>query len=260
MTWIFRLRCHSVPLGTRCLERAHATTSRTIYRSERRISDPEGFMLRREIALGAIAALLVGCTADKPAPTALEIHAPLFAVGGNSAFNLGTHMTGAEEVFTPVPPSTATPADSKGQGEAIFRVSGDGTSVDFRLIASNIDNVIMSHIHCGRPGQNGPIRMWLYPVIGPTGAPGPNGTGPQNGVLATGTFNPTGVICPASAVGQDMPLLDAIRAGLTYVNVHTNEASMGSTRGQEIFPEGRFAGSSITDDRRKLNGIRETKN
>jgi hypothetical protein len=25
----------------------------------------------------------------------------------------------------------------------------------------------MSHIHCGRPGQNGPIRMCLYPVIGP---------------------------------------------------------------------------------------------
>jgi hypothetical protein len=200
-------------------------------------------MSRREIALvGAMTALLVGCTADKPAPTALEIRAPLFAVGGNGAFNLGTHMTGDGEVFTPTPPSTATPADSKGQGEAIFRVSDDGSSVDFRLIASNIDNVIMSHIHCGRPGQNGPIRMWLYPVIGPTGAPGPNGSGPHNGVLASGTFHPAGVICPASAVGRDMPLLDAIRAGLTYVNVHTNDGVDGVNTGPGDFPGGEIRG------------------
>ena len=203
-------------------------------------------MLRREIALGAITALLVGCTADKPAPTAFEVRVPLFAVGGNSAFNLGTHMTGAEEVFTPVPPSTATPADSKGQGEAIFRVSDDGTSVDFRLIASNIDNVIMSHIHCGRPGANGPIRMWLYPVIGPTGAPGPSGTGPQNGVLASGTFHPAGVVCPKANVGgdADMPLLDAIRAGLTYVNVHTksHDAPPPNNTGPGDFPGGEIRG------------------
>ena len=204
-------------------------------------------MSRKHLALGAVAALVVGCTADKPVPTAVEMRVPLFvsaAMGGNGDTNLGTHMTGAEEVFTPVPPSTATPADSRGQGEAIFRVNDDGTtvSVDFRLIASNIDNVIMSHIHCGRPGQNGPIRMWLYPVIGPTGAQGPNGSGPQNGVLASGTFTPTGVVCPASAVGVDMPLLDAMRAGLTYVNVHTNDGVAPTNTGPGDFPGGEIRG------------------
>jgi hypothetical protein len=206
-------------------------------------------MLRRELALGAIAALLVGCTADKPAPTTVfEVRAPLFAVGGNSGgngdVNLGTHMTGAEEVFTPTPPSTATPADSRAQGEAIFRVHQDGNnvSVDFRLIASNIDNVIMSHIHCGRAGANGPIRMWLYPVIGPSGAPTASGAGPQNGVLASGTFNPTGVTCLAADVGQDMPLLDAMRAGLTYVNVHTNDGVTPTNTGPGDFPGGEIRG------------------
>src|SRR6267378_6292617 len=199
-------------------------------------------MLRRLAALGASVALLAGCTPDKPVPTGFEIRAPLFAVGGNRDFNLGTHMTGDEEVFTPATPGGPTPADSKGQGEAIFRVSGDGSSVDFRLIASNIDNVIMSHIHCGRPGSNGPIRMWLYPVIGPAGAPGPSGAGAQNGVLASGTFSPTGVVCPASAVGQTMPLLDAMRAGLTYVNVHTNDGVDGVNTGPGDFPGGEIRG------------------
>jgi hypothetical protein len=199
-------------------------------------------MLRTQIRLGAVAALLVGCTADKPAPTGFEVRAPLYAVGGNANFNLGTHMTGAEEVFTPATEGAPTPADSRGQGEAIFRVSADGSSVDFRLIASNIDNVIMAHIHCGPFGSNGPIRMWLYPVIGPSGAPTASGLGPQDGVLASGTFSPTGVSCPASAVGHDMPLLDAMRAGLTYVNVHTNDGVGAVNTGPGDFPGGEIRG------------------
>jgi hypothetical protein len=211
-----------------------------LFEAARKILDAEGVMLRGGIALGAITALLVGCTADKPAPTGFVVTAPLYAVGGNSGgngdVNLGTHMTGAEEVFTPVPPSTATPADSRAQGQAIFRVNDDGT-VDFRLIASNIDNVIMSHIHCGPAGANGPIRMWLYPVVGPAGAPAASGAGPQNGVLASGTFNPTGVTCPDGTT-----LINAIRAGLTYVNVHTNDGVAPANTGPGDFPGGEIRG------------------
>lgn len=209
-------------------------------------------MLRTPVGFGAIAALLVGCTADKPVPTGFEVRVPLFAMGGMSAFNLGTHMTGAEEVFTPNPSTAPTPADSKGQGQAIFRVRPNGDSVDFRLIASNIDNVAQSHIHCGHPGVNGPIRMWLYPVIGAAGLPPggvlPSGAGPQDGVLASGTFSPTGVICPASALGQDMPLLDAIRAGLTYVNVHTNDGVAPINTGPGDFPGGEIRGQLDRDN------------
>lgn len=199
-------------------------------------------MMRRGVALSAAAVLFAGCSGDQPAPTQLEITMPLFAVGGNGDFNLGTHLRGEEEVFTPATPGGPTPADSRAQGEAIFRVSDDGSSVDFRLIASNIDNVIMAHIHCGRPGQNGPIRMWLSPVIGPAGAAGPSGSGPQNGVLATGTFSPAGVVCLAANVGQDMPLLDAMRAGLTYVNVHTNDGVAPTNTGPGDFPGGEIRG------------------
>ncbi len=198
--------------------------------------------MRKHTALGAAALLLAACAPDRPTPTGLEIRVPLFVMGGRSDFNLGTHMTGAEEVFTPPTPGAPTPADSRAQGEAVFLVSDDGTTVDFRLIASNIDNVIMSHIHCGRPGENGPIRMWLYPNIGPSGTPGPNGSGPHDGVLNSGTFSPTGVVCPASAVGTDMPLLAAMRAGLTYVNVHTNDGITPTNTGPGDFPGGEIRG------------------
>src|SRR5436309_137181 len=171
------------------------------------------------------------------------VRAPLLAsVARAGESHLRTHLAGAHEVFTPANPGDPTPADSRGQGQAIFRVSADGGTVEFRLIASNIDNVIMAHIHCGPPGANGPIRMWLYPVIGRTGAPGPNGTGRHDGVLASGTFSPTGVVCPASAVGQDMPLLDAMRAGLTYVNAHTNDGVAPTNTGPGDFPGGEIRG------------------
>lgn len=199
-------------------------------------------MLQKLATLGAVATFVVGCAPDKPMPTAgFEIRTPLYAVGGQSDFNMGTHLTGAEEVCPAC--TTSTPADSKAQGEAIFRVRPDGETVDFRLIASNIDNVFMSHIHCGRPGANGPIRMWLYPgTPGPTGTPGPAGSGPQNGVLASGTFSSAGVICPATAVGTNMPLLDAMRAGLTYVNVHTDDGQNGPNTGPGDFPGGEIRG------------------
>jgi CHRD domain len=199
-------------------------------------------MVRKHIAWSAVAALCVGCAPDQAAPTSAEVRVPLFAVGGQQDFNLGTHLRGENEVLTVPTPTGLTPADSRAQGQAIFRVSDDGSTVDFKLIASNIDNVIMAHIHCGVPGSNGPISIWLYPVVGPSGAPAAPGAGPHNGVLAAGTFSPTGVVCPASAIGQDMPLLDAIRAGLTYVNVHTNDGVDPINTGPGDFPGGEIRG------------------
>lgn len=202
-------------------------------------------MVKQFVVLGAAAALGAGCSPDRPAPTAVEMRVPLFAVGVGRDANLGTHLTGPEEVFTPATPGAPTPADSKGQGQAIFRVSPDGNSVDFRLIASNLDNVVQSHIHCGRPGTNGPIRMWLYPQVGTGPFPlAPAGGGRQDGVLATGTFDPRGVVCPAANIGTtaDMALLDAMRAGLTYVNVHTNDGVDGGNSGPGDFPGGEIRG------------------
>ena len=87
--------------------------------------------------------------------------------------NWSDHLTGTEEV--PV-------RETGAQGQAIFHLSKDGTSLDYKLIASNIDNVFQAHIHSGAPGVNGPIVVWLYPSTAPT--PGPVGGGRTDGVLA----------------------------------------------------------------------------
>ena len=198
-------------------------------------------VVRTRALAGAVAVLAGGCAGERPGPVASEVQVPLFAVGGNTDVNLGTHLRGEEEVF----PGSPSPADSRAQGQATFRVSEDGSTVDFELIASNINNVIMAHIHCGAPGANGPFRMWLYPVIGTSGAAGPSGSGPHDGVLASGSFSPAGVTCPSG-----MPLLDAIRAGLTYVNVHTNDGVDPNNTGPGDFNGGEIRGQIDHPDQR----------
>ncbi|MEO8194275.1 MAG: CHRD domain-containing protein [Gemmatimonadales bacterium] len=198
-------------------------------------------MLRRLILSGGIAVFITGCTADQPEPTALEVRVPIYAQGGNGDFNLGTHLIGDEEVLATSPHPSVSPA----QGQAIFRINAEGTSANFRLIASNIDNVTQAHIHCGLPGTNGPIAMWLYPEaeIGPPpGTAAPNGSGPQDGVLASGTFSLVGVDCPVSAFGAGVHLIDAIRDGRTYVNVHTNDGVTPTNTGPGDFPGGEIRG------------------
>ena len=72
--------------------------------------------------------------------------------------NWSTHSNGSMEV--PV-------RDSQGQSQAVFHLSQDGDSLDFKLIATNIEGVTQSHIHCGPPGVNGPRPAWSFRRAGP---------------------------------------------------------------------------------------------
>jgi hypothetical protein len=126
--------------------------------------------------------------------------------------NFVTPLNGAEEV-----PANA----SKARGTAIFQLSADGTQLSYRLIASNIHNVHMAHIHMGPAGVNAGIVVWLFPSTA-VGPPGPLGSGRHDGVLATGTI--TAANLTGALAGQTLSaLVAAIDAGNAYVNVHTND-------------------------------------
>jgi hypothetical protein len=136
--------------------------------------------------------------------------------------NFGSHLTGAEEV----PPRET---DAVGQAKYQVRKNGD---VRWRLIVDDIDNVFAAHIHCGDRGVNGPIVVPLFE--------GPTGAGPFEGVLSTGTFDPDGLTC--TFMGTVVPLLDAMRAGRTYTNVHTNDGVDPINTGAGDFPGGEIRG------------------
>ena len=83
------------------------------------------------------------------------------AVAGENQ-NYAVHLNGGTEV-----PSNA----SQAAGQVKLRLSPDGTSLSYKLIAANLENPIAAHIHIGPPGVNGPVVAFLLdplrPEVGP---------------------------------------------------------------------------------------------
>jgi hypothetical protein len=134
--------------------------------------------------------------------------------------NWSTHANGSMEV--PV-------RDSQGQAQAIFHLSNDGDALDFKLIASNIEGVTQSHIHCGHVGENGPVVVFLYGL-------NPAGVSPS-GILNEGTITnanviprPSTDICPGGVATLD-DVIEKMNNGGAYVNVHTLVFPGGEIRG-----------------------------
>jgi hypothetical protein len=159
--------------------------------------------------------------------------------------NHRTHLAGDNEVFTGSP----SPADSNAQGQAIIQIAPDGNSFDYKLIASNIENIVQAHIHCAPAGVNGPIVVWLYPS--PTSTAALSGPQPRHdGVLAEGTIvegaamhvrPTTNPVCPGGVATFD-DVLARIREGNAYVNVHTNDGVAPANTGPGDFPGGEIRG------------------
>jgi len=150
------------------------------------------------------------------APTMAGAHAPVSPSGVPE--NSRTHLSGDEEV----------PAnDSRAQGQAIFQLSRDGTALSYKLIVANVENVTQAHIHRAAAGVNGGIVVWLYPSAPPAQLI----PGRSQGPLAAGVITQASLV--GTLAGQPLSaLLDEMRAGNTYVNVHTSQFPPGEIRGQ----------------------------
>jgi hypothetical protein len=139
--------------------------------------------------------------------------------------NWSTHAKGSLEV----------PArDTRAQAQAIFHLSADGTELEYKLIASNIENVVQAHIHEGIPGMNGPIGVFLF-------GPVPAGGGRTDGVLAQGTITAGDFIGPFAGMSV-ADLADLLDEGGAYVNVHTNDGVGDINTGPGDFPGGEVRG------------------
>ena len=119
-------------------------------------------------------------------------------------------------------------------GTFTARISDDETTIDYELTFENLeDNVRQAHIHIGHPQNMGGIVLWL---CGSATNPGPAGTplcadpaSPRQGVV-TGTLTAAnvqelgvnGIVGQtATTAGEFAEVVALIRAGKTYVNVHS---------------------------------------
>ena len=209
--------------------------------------------MRTVVLLGLAVAVASACSSDsvrspsQPESISLSLRSDTARHDG-TRHNYSVHLSGDQEP-TPVPPAPS-PQDSQAQGQAIVKIAADQLSFDYKLIASNIENVVQAHIHCGPAGVNGGITVWLFPSVTSTSAlTGP--TGRQDGVLAEGTVVsgaalnvrtvPASATCPGG-IANFADVLRQIRAGNAYVNVHTNDGVAPTNTGPGDFPGGEVRG------------------
>ncbi len=152
------------------------------------------------------------------------------AVAGGGK-NFETDLDGYEEV-----PSVSTIAGAEMRAE----VNRAGTELRYRLRYRNLEgDVQQAHIHLGQEDVNGGIVVFPCSNLGN----GPAGTPPCPPAPATvtGTLDAADVSAvPASApavaqgiaAGEFAELIRAMRAGVTYANVHSAKFPGGEVRGQ----------------------------
>ncbi len=120
------------------------------------------------------------------------------------------------------------PVETDASGQATFELSthGDGPHLHYTLTVANIENVSQAHIHVGAPGENGPVVAFLFNASEPVDVSGEE-------TIAEGTIRADDLIGPLE--GMELSALAAeIRAGNTYVNVHTVQHPSGEIRGQIV--------------------------
>ncbi len=174
--------------------------------------------------------LLATCNpADRAVPTELRgstaLAVPSASVVAPPAQNFDAHLSGDDEV----------PArDTRGQGELKLQLNAAGDTLEYKIISSNIYNVVQSHIHIAPAGINGSIVVFLFGLV-------PAGGGRTDGVLASGIITAGNLIGPLA--GHPLSdLLRLIRHDSAYANVHTNDGVDGTNTGPGDFPGGEIRG------------------
>ena len=144
--------------------------------------------------------------------------------GGGNGFN--EQLSGYEET----PTSVSTPAN----GEFMLHVNQSTQELEYSLTYSGFETpVLQAHIHFGARATTGGVSVFLCSNLGN----GPAGTPvcPTPAGTVTGTLRPADVVGPAGqgiAPGEFDELVDAIQAGYTYANVHSQARPAGEIRAQ----------------------------
>jgi len=123
-----------------------------------------------------------------------------------------------------------------GRGSFTASINREGTEINYVLKYSGLEGTItQSHIHFGPPNNTGGISVWLCSNL-PAPSATPPGTqacpveGEIEGVITSvDVVGPTGQGIEAGAFDE---LLAAIRAGKTYVNIHSSKWPAGEIRSQ----------------------------
>jgi hypothetical protein len=144
----------------------------------------------------------------------------------NDGSNIRERLSGFEEV-----PALST----SGAGEFRASIRRSSEEIQYQLSFGELESeVTQAHIHFENRSNNGPIVVFLCTNLG--NGPAGTQTCPATGGTITGTIRPADIGAGAAAAGlgagEFAEFARAVRAGSTYVNVHTTVRPGGEIRAQ----------------------------
>ena len=140
---------------------------------------------------------------------------------------IAEQLTGLKEVQV---------VSTTGNGEFHARISNDEMEISWELSYADLEGTVQqAHIHFGPPNNTGGISVWFCgnpPVpnipLGTQLCPAAPAT--ISGVIVAGSV--IGPLAQGIEAGALSELIDAIRDGKTYVNVHSSKWPAGEIRSQ----------------------------
>ncbi|HWC31882.1 MAG TPA: CHRD domain-containing protein [Actinomycetota bacterium] len=142
------------------------------------------------------------------------------ATAGHGGFH--ATLDGYEEV-----PAISTTGEGTFRAEIVSTAKGD--VIRYELTYSGLEaDATAAHIHFGQPAVAGGVIAWLCGGGGKPACP------PRAGTVR-GTITPGDIIGPENqgiAPGEFGEAVRAMRAGVTYANVHSSMFPTGEIRGQ----------------------------
>ena len=148
--------------------------------------------------------------------------ASLAGASGSGKKNVKANLTGFQEV----------PAVSSfGSGTFNAVIDDDAQTITYELSFGGLNSAtLFAHIHLGQRTANGGVSAFLCGGGGKPACPDGGATGTVSGVItAADVIGPAG---QGIAAGEFDELVRAIRAGVTYANVHSMTQPGGEIRGQ----------------------------
>lgn len=150
-----------------------------------------------------------------------------------------------QRIWAQLKPTEEVPALSSVAASGRFKATIDeaNQTISYELSYDGLEAApAQAHIHVGQRGVNGGISVFLCgnpPTVPPEPVPQPPACPPSPATI-TGVLTAANIIGPAlqgiaatSATDNEFDeLVDLLRSGVTYANVHTAKFTGGEIRGQ----------------------------
>ena len=155
----------------------------------------------------------------------------LSLAGASLALASGSHKNKGSEFHAKLIGYGEVPALNT-PGHAELALSVTDTTITFKLDYADLTGPPgAAHIHIGQKGVNGGVSVFFCGGGGKPACPASNSGSVSGTITAADVVGPT---AQGYAVGDIAPVIAALRAGVTYANMHTAKFPAGEIRGQIV--------------------------